>query len=387
MAVRGAWMMKLLPLIFLLLFVVGISGTPVAGEQKASVMITGYQVSPEALMYNDIGTVTVTVKNMEAVQSVRILEASLLEREIKVLSDPYVSIGSLGPGESLNLSFTIKAGYTDGIYYPRLLLEAENAENIRYQIPVKIDSTPLTIGVKEIPEEIVKGERTEIKLAVGNPRPNTVTGVKIVAADENMIPSEVFMGTLSSDETKVASFNFTPQTRGVHTLTFSLEFKNGDNPHSAALSIPLNVTESKKSAELILTGIELESTLRMSVYKITGDINNAGLEEARSVVMKVGEGAGIEAVDPYKAYFVGLLSPDDFSSFELDVKVDETVTKVPLLIEYKDDEGNLFSTTEYISIERHQTTSSKELPVSMIALLVVIALLIIGVVAYSWKRR
>ncbi|MDI6885648.1 MAG: hypothetical protein QMD22_04740 [archaeon] len=380
-------MMKLLPLIFLILFVVGISGTPVAGEQKASVMITGYHVSPEALMYNDIGTITVTVKNMEAVQSVRIKEVSLLEREIKVLSDPYFSIGGLGPGESLNLSFTIRAGYTDGIYYPKILLEAENAENIRYQIPVKIDSTPLTIGVKGMPEEMVKGERAEIKLVVGNPRPNTVTGVKIVTNDENMIPSEVFMGTLSSDESKVASFNFTPQTRGVHTLTFTLEFKNGDNPHSTALSIPLNVTESKKSAELILTGIEIESTLGMSVYKITGDINNAGLEEARSVVMKVGEGEGIEAVDPYKAYFVGLLSPDDFSSFELDVKVDENVTKVPLLIEYKDDDGNLFSTTEYISIERHQTTSSKELHVSMIAVLVVSALLIIGVIAYSWKKR
>ncbi|MDI6810958.1 MAG: hypothetical protein QMD80_04685 [archaeon] len=380
-------MMKLLPLIFLILFVVGISGTPVAGEQKASVMITDYHVSPEALMYNDIGTITVTVKNMEAVQSVRIKEVSLLEREIKVLSDPYFSIGGLGPGESLNLSFTIRAGYTDGIYYPKILLEAENAENIRYQIPVKIDSTPLTIGVKDMPEEMVKGERAEIKLVVGNPRPNTVTGVKIVTNDENMIPSEVFMGTLSSDESKVASFNFTPQTRGVHTLTFTLEFKNGDNPHSTALSIPLNVTESKKSAELILTGIEIESTLGMSVYKITGDINNAGLEEARSVVMKVGEGEGIEAVDPYKAYFVGLLSPDDFSSFELDVKVEVNVTKVPLLIEYKDDEGNLFSTTEYISIERHQTTSSKELPVSMIAVLVVSALLIIGVIAYSWKKR
>lgn len=387
MAVRDAGMMKLLPLIFLILFVVGISGTPVAGEQKSSVMITDYHVSPEALMYNDIGTITVTVKNMEALQSVKIKEASLLEREIKVLSDPYVSIGSLGPGESLNLSFTIKAGYTDGIYYPKILLEAENAENIRYQIPVKVDSTPLTIGVKDMPEEIVKEERAEIKLVVGNPRPNTVTGVKIITVDENMIPSEVFMGTLSSDESKVASFNFTPQTRGVHTLTFTLEFKNGDNPHSAALRIPLNVTESKKSAELILTGIEIESTQGMSVYKITGDINNAGLEEARSVVMKVVNAEGIEAVDPYKAYFVGLLSPDDFSSFELDVKVEVNVTKVPLLIEYKDDEGNLFSTTEYISIERHQTTSSKELPVSMIVVLVVSALLIIGVIAYSWKKR
>jgi len=150
----------------------------------------------------------------------------------------------------------------------------------------------------------------------------------------------------------------------------------------------LNVTESKKSAELILTGIEVESMSGLSVYKITGDINNAGLKEANSVVMKIGDAKSIEAMHPYKSYFVGLLSADDFSSFELDVKVDENVTKVPLVMEYKDEDGNRFSKTEYISIERHHgTTSSGELPLSMIVVLVVIAIVVIGLIAYSWKKR
>jgi hypothetical protein len=381
--------MKWLPLVLLLLFVVGtgISGAQVAGEQKSSVMITEYHVDPEVFMPNDIGTITITIKNMEAVQSVKITDVSMLEREIKVLSDPYFNIGRLGPGESLNLSFTIKAGYAEGIYYPLILLEAENAENIRHQIPVRVDSTPLTMGIKDIPEEIIKGERAEIKLVVGNSRPNTVTGVKIATDSANMVPSEVFVGSLSADESKVASFNFTPQTKGRHTLTFTSEFKNGDNFHSTALSITLDVTESKKSAELILTGIELEFMPGMSRYKITGDINNAGLEDARSVVMKIEEREGIEAMHPYKSYFVGLLSPDDFSSFELDVQVAENVTTVPLLIEYKDEDGNLFSMTEYISIEHRPAANSGTLPVSMIGVLVVIVILIVGVIAYSWKKR
>jgi hypothetical protein len=381
--------MKLLPLfLFLVLFVAGISGAYAAEEQMSSVMITSYQISPEVLMRNDVGTVTVSVKNMESVKSVNIKEARMLGRDIKVLSDFYFNVGRLGPGESLNLSFTIKAGYTDGIYYPKVLVEAEGAQNIRYRTQVKVDSTPLTIGVKDIPEDIFKRERARIELVVGNPRPNTVTAVKIVTDAKEVIPSEVFIGALSSDESKVASFNFTPQTKGAHAINFKLAFKNGDNHHSAALSVPLNVTESKKSAELILTGLEVESMPGLNVYKITGDINNAGLEEAKSVVMKVGNAEGIEAVHPYKAYFVGLLSPDDFSSFELDVKVGENVTQVPLIIEYKDEDGILFSKTEYISIERRQgTTSSGELPISMVILGVVIAILVVGLIAYSWKKR
>jgi len=358
-------------------------------EQKASVMITGYRINPATLMRNDIGTVTVTVMNMESDKSVNIKDARMLSRDIKVLSDSYFNIGRLGPGESLNLTFTIKATCPDGIYYPRILVEGEDAQNIRYSIPVTVDSSSLTIGVKDIPEDVFKEERARIELVVGNPRQNTATAVKIVTEEKEVIPSEVFIGALSADDSKVASFNFTPQTKGAHILNFKLEFKNGDNYHSADLSVPLDVAESKKRAELIITGIEVESIpAAMNVYKITGDINNAGLKEAKSVVMKVGNAEGIEAMHPYKAYFVGLLSPDDFSSFELDVKVGENETQVPLVIEYKDEDGNKFSKTEYISIERHQgTTSSGELPVSMIVVLVVIAIFVIGAIVYSWKRR
>nr|CBH39509.1 hypothetical secreted protein, containing PKD domain [uncultured archaeon] len=118
----------------------------------------------------------------------------------------------------------------------------------------------------------------------------------------------------------------------------------------------VNVTESKKSAELILTGIEMEAIPGMGVYKIAGDINNAGLKAAKSVIMRVGEKEGIKATHPYKPYFVGLLNPDDFISFELKVKIEGNVTEVPLVIEYKDENGNLFSKTEYISIEQLQKT-------------------------------
>jgi len=150
-------MRKMLSLfLFLVLFVVGISGAQVAEEQKSSVMITSYQITPEVLMRNDVGTVTVTVKNMELVKSVNIKDAQMLSRDIKVLSDSYFNIGRLGPGESLNLTFTIKATCPDGIYYPRILVEGEDAQNIRYSIPVTVDSSSLTIGVKDIPEDIFK---------------------------------------------------------------------------------------------------------------------------------------------------------------------------------------------------------------------------------------
>jgi len=379
-------MMRLIPFLLVLLLVGSIAAQSVE-EQKAAIMITSYQVSPEVLMPNDIGTITVTVKNMDPMESVKLTEASILERELKVLSTPYYNIGRLGPAESVELAFTIRAGYSEGIFYPRVVIEAEGAEIIRYQIPVKVDGTVLTLGVNKLPDELYQGERATVELVVGNPRPNTVTGVALSTAAREVIPTEVFLGTLASDDSKSASFNFTPETLGAETLNFAVAFKNGDNAHATTFQVPLTVLASKKSAELILTGIEVESTAGVSVYKITGDINNAGLEAARSVVLKIDEVAGVEPRDPYKSYFVGLLSPDDFSSFELDVKVDGNVTAVPLLIEYKDEEGNPFSLTEQISIESQPTSNSGEFPVSLIAVLVIVAVVIVGMIAYSWKKR
>ena len=43
---------------------------------------------------------------------------------------------------------------------------------------------------------------------------------------------------------------------------------------------------------------------------------------------------------------------------------------------------------EYISIESSQgIASTGELPVPMIAVVIVIAILVIGMIAYSWKKR
>ncbi len=385
---RSRTLALLLVLSLSLVLLAGTASAQETAEPKSSIMVSSYHVSPEVLMQKDIGTITVTVKNMELLESVKIKEASLIDRDLKVLSKPYVNIGSLGPGESLTLSFTIQAGFEDGIFYPKLLVDAEAAENVRYQIPVKVESTSLAMGLHALPEEIVKDDRAHLELLVGNSRPNTVTGVKIVTADEQVIPSEVFLGALPSDESTVAEFEYTPQSTGTQTIHFVLEFRNGDNRHVTTLDVPLTVTESKKSAELILTGIEVEPLLEPSGYKITGDINNAGLEEARSVVMKVGEAAGIAAIDPYKTYFVGLLDPDDFSSFELDIAVEGDVTTVPLLIEYKDEDGNLFSQVEYVSIEhREQAQNPDELPLPLIGALVVIAVFVVGMIVYSWKKR
>jgi hypothetical protein len=90
---------------------------------------------------------------------------------------------------------------------------------------------------------------------------------------------------------------------------------------------------------------------------VKGDVTNAGLSDAKSVVATMGSPA--QPVDPNKIYVIGALEPDDFSSFELTFTA-PGATSVPLLIQYKDDDGKSYETTVAISLRAGAAAGSPE---------------------------
>ena len=139
---------------------------------------------------------------------------------------------------------------------------------------------------------------------------------------------------------------------------------------------------------------------------IRDSISNAGLSAAKGVVMRIGEGDCFSAAYPYPSYFVGSLNPDDFSSFELDVRVfsnassnassttaentEKGEVSIPIVIEFKDEDGNTFKKTEYVQVklsEQEEWETSAEISPLLIAILVIIAALILLFIIYSWKKR
>ena len=197
----------------------------------------------------------------------------------------------------------------------------------------------------------------------------------------------------------------------MHTLSLFLSFKNGVNAHTSELSVHL-VSAAKKRPELVISGIEYEFDAEINAYKIKGDISNAGLSAAKGVVMRIGEGEGFSAAYPYPSYFVGSLNPDDFSSFELDVRIFSNTSSnassnapskassttaantvkgevsIPIVIEFKDEDGNTFKKTEYVQVklsEQEEWETSAEIFPLLIAILVIIAAIVSLFIIYSWK--
>ena len=60
--------------------------------------------------------------------------------------------------------------------------------------------------------------------------------------------------------------------------------------------------------------------------------------------------------DPFKAYVVGALKPDDFGSFEITFAANST-SSIPIQLSYKDTDGNVYNSIQdvKISVRRNET--------------------------------
>ena len=97
----------------------------------------------------------------------------------------------------------------------------------------------------------------------------------------------------------------------------------------------------------------------------------------------------IKPMQPYANYFVGTLEADDFSSFELSARIlPSNVTKVPILIEFRDTDNVYSSVTGYIDLENTATYESDNKPAKWVwSIAAVLLFAVAGAIAYSWKKR
>jgi hypothetical protein len=353
------------------------------GDSAAQITVSSVDVNPGVFFEGDTGIITNDIVN-NGPESVAIRRATMYDSDIAVLSSSYDTTTTVGAGNRMQFTFTVKADVPPGIYYPSFSLDFRDAGYLRYPVQIRVENDPLEISVVDKPDTYSAGRKDQVDIMVGNPRDNPVGSVIVHFRGTSVdpAPSSYFVGTLNPDQAQKISFNITP---GEPTnLDIVVDYKNGVNPHSSVVSLPVNFGESKKQAEPILSNIIVE--YEDGKYTLTGDVTNAGLEVANSVVISVGDGA--EPVNPYREYVVGSLQPDDFSSFEITFLAENT-TQVQVLVNYRDIDGNPSTRTTPVIIP--PKTSAKEkspgFATPVIAVILISAVLIGGAIWYSWKKR
>jgi hypothetical protein len=377
-----------------ILFLPGLISAATTEEAAAAqVSVTNVTLDPQVLFVGDTGTVTIEITN-SGTQSVSISRASIADNNIDIVGGTYDTVGAIGAGNKMYFTFTIKASCPEGIYYPKFSLDFRSSGSLRFPVLIRVQNTDLTVSVIEKPDTFSSGKKDNVKILVGNTRPNRVTGVTItpVGSSIDVTPTSYFIGNLDSNGSDTTTFSVTPEAST--RLDFRVDYFNGINKHTTSLTMPVVPAQGKKQANPVLSNIEQKTT--DGVTHVTGDVTNAGLEIAKSVVVSSGNPA--LPVDPYKEYVVGSLNPDDFSSFEITFRTQKG-TSIPLVITYKDADGNVFAKESAIEINDGLFASSSAssagpggLPLTVIAVIIAVTVVVAGAIGYSWytgrsKRR
>ena len=244
----------------LILIMIQVSAADTDITVRPSVMVD-YSVDPAYLMPGDEGIVTVTLNNAakdysysvfvnnrtrEEVfdLSAQVIDASLSgDSHVQVTSNSYYDVGLLGPGDTIDFTYSIKISEDapDSIrFLDFVFIGGGDMYDVKWKIPVTIDSS----GIQLINSEVGR-DSDYIVLDVANVRPNTVKAVTIVPATDNVEfrPAQYFIGTMDSDEMFTIQFDIEPED-GVEQMGVKAIFKNGNNWHESEIQT-INVNNSK----------------------------------------------------------------------------------------------------------------------------------------------
>ena len=405
--------------LILLSIVLSIFASPIHADtdtEIAPTIVVDYVVDPATLMPGDTGTATIILTNGATDEVVHVTETrsggNITEQEafdmnayvasaalsgdkngeITVVSDGYTSVGLIGPSDSARFVYEIRADEDapDGTHFLRFeLIGGSNMEDFRYKIPVKIDRTELKLVASGIPSTVVRGV-SEITLDVVNLRSSNMSGVVVIPDGSDVVfgAAEFYVGDVPPKGRVSLPINIdtTRSTAGRKDLTFTARYMNGDTVHESDLRASIEVIDR---SILILTGVKTEHTSPW--YTITGDVNNIGATDLSGVVVSIDAADGVTPRQPYPKYFIGELEADDFGSFELNVELDSDIDSIPITIEYRDANQAYVVQRESIATEHSGTVrmgqSSGGMSTGIIVLIVLAGILVIGVIAYSWKQR
>ena len=361
--------------------------TPESIVAAGKVYISNAEYDPGAFFTGDIGTVTIYVTNGNSNQSIVVNHATIGDKNIKLTSNPYDTSANIGPLQTQTFIFSVATDALEGTYYPTFSLSFRDADSLYYRAMIKVDNTPLDLTVIDKPDAFTQGKKKTITLQVANPRKNNVRNVVLEVAGDGItaVPARTFIGDLDAGAKVPVNFTITPEK--ATTVLLTLTYDNGDNPHKKTMELPVTFGVDKKQADPVISNVQVKTDA--GIYHVTGDVNNAGLETANTVMVTALAPAVPQ--DPYKTYVVGALKPDDFGSFEVTFTAGPGNTSIPVELSYKDTDGNIYTSVQDVKISTagmsaSQTASgsSNMLPV---AAAIVLVLIFVGGWVYYLRRN
>jgi hypothetical protein len=312
---------------------------PVSAVGEPTVQVSEYHVSPSVMMPDSLGTISIILKNTATTAqqkensgvvasdftkstttdiNVNIENVRLEGKGLTVVSQDFDHVGAIGPGQSIQITFTVKAPLESGLYYPEVWIDTTGGKSTRFPIPVNVN-TPIGIQKQavlitesSVPDNVHPGDEIPLLVTIKNGGETGAADVtvKIDNVSTMIAPKTTdlyHIGAVGPGEAKNLSVillsdkNLNPGLIRV-PVTITYNWVDGSS-YTVQSSIDVMV---KGMAELGFVSVDTNPPrlTENTPFDLTIRIENTGTGEAKQVSAKVDL-----PVEGTKEAFIGKIKP------------------------------------------------------------------------------
>ena len=278
--------------------------------------------------------------------AVGLSNANLLSDKIHYLDeDTWKTMNYIGAGSTMTYTFPVTVDVSDGTYYGLFTVSTLDGGPIHYPITVKVDSREIKTIIEDKPDYFSESNTGCVNVTVINLRDGAIKNILITPEGSGFTtsPAQKYVSVLAAQGSATIPFEITPSM--ATNVTFNVSYQNGDTTMTSDVVLPITLDLDKTAASPVINNIALVS--KGSYYDLTGDITNAGITDAKGLVVSLGSPA--TGTGTYPEYAIGSIASDDSGSFELTFTSTD-LTSVPLIIRWKDSDGNDYHITKNLDL-------------------------------------
>jgi hypothetical protein len=406
---HGLDTMKLLVVLVCVLALISGIALPAMAAGEPTVTITDYKVNPSVLMPDSLGTISITIKNTATSASVSEKSGLLSDTSyatvkttdinvnienvhlegdgVAVLSSDFARIGEIGPGQSIPVTFSIRAPSKSGMYYPEVWIDTTGGKSTRYPIPVNVNTA---IGIQR-QAILIMGTSLDGTANPGEEIPVTLTlrNAGQTIADDVTVKIENMSAAVAP---KNADLYHLGAINGGEQQTVQLVFLSDKKANAGLVRIPVTISYSAidGSPQTQTTGIDLMMKGKAELGFVSVDTNPPRLTENTPFDLTIrientgtGEAKQVSATidlpsEGNKEAFIGKIKPgNDAPAVYLLEGSKAGNHPYNLTITYTDDMG-MHTMTRDMNLRVPPTDMSGTI------IIVLFILVIIGVVGYRY---
>ncbi|MBP1928897.1 hypothetical protein J2741_001444 [Methanolinea mesophila] len=306
-----------------LLLLLAACAIPVSAADSPTVVVTSYKVTPSVLAPNGYGTIQVTLTNTAGTAVLKessgvspagefqttkstdipaqIDSVQLVGTEIKVIDGNFKHFGAIGPGQSVDVTFSIQAPATEGLYFPEVWVEINGGKNVRYPVPVNVNAdqyvmqSPTLVVYKELPESVNPGDRFPVNLTFTNAGAIRASDIVLTTSTSSTSlgavgPNTISLAPINGGEQQAVTLSFITDRNvpvGLAKIMLAIDYKlpDGTPAHQdEVIEVPI-----KGESELGFVSVDT-SPRRVAAgepFDITIRIENTGTGEAKQVAATI----------------------------------------------------------------------------------------------------